>query len=153
MPPRRQSSPRVIALNTYLQRLIWLCVVPMAVVSAGLAADALRREHAQRSDELQRLATRAQSTLEGDLLRRTQGLQALARSASADDYRQPDLPALHVHALAYANAFNTPVTLGDSARTMWLSTRVPLGTPLPKMNDPIGYQAVERAMKINATSP
>lgn len=152
MPPRRQSSPRVIALNTYLQRLIWLCVVPMAVVSAGLAADALRREHAQRSDELQRLATRAQSTLEGDLLRRTQGLQALARSASADDYRQPDLPALHVHALAYANAFNTPVTLGDSVRTMWLSTRAPLGTPLPKMNDPIGYQAVERAMKINATS-
>jgi len=152
MPPRRQSSPRAIALNTYLQRLIWLCVLPMAVVSAGLAADALRRVHAQRSNELKQLVTRAQSTLEGDLLRRTQGLLALARSASANDYQQPDLAVLYSYARAYNEAFHTSVVLGDSARTMWLNTRVPLGTPLPKVPHLNGFSAVDQALQSGSTS-
>ena len=42
-------------LNSFLVRLIWICVAPLALLAAYLAADYVRHEHEEHDREAQRL--------------------------------------------------------------------------------------------------
>lgn len=54
--------PRV-PLNTYLTRLIWLCIAPLVLLSAYLSIDYVLHEHAEFDAEAARLTRNVAATI------------------------------------------------------------------------------------------
>lgn len=151
LSPVAGLSKRAFTLRDYLQRVIWLCLMPLALVIAALSVDTLRRVHADRTAEVLDLARLARNLADTEIDRRVQALRALAtESAFLDDTLS--LPALYARARKYHDTFGSPLLLTDERRTMLLKTRVPLGTPLPPVPVPAGRSALDMAWVTGETT-
>ena len=132
-------------LNSFLTRLIWWCVSPLAVLAAFLAIDYVRHEHDEHDLEAQRLATTLAGMIDHDLGLRISALQILAVSPLADAAsRWPDF---YREAQGFRQSYGSHVIFADLDRRMHFNTRAPLGAKLPALPRPKGHSGLQAAVE------
>jgi len=130
-----------MSLKSFLTRLIWICVLPLVLLSAYLAVDHVRSLHAQRDLEGANLARNFATSLDHLITARISALQVLAGSPLLDD--PPRLSEFYREALAFKRSFNNDLLLADLSRRMHLITRMPYGAALPYLPTVKGHSAAE----------
>lgn len=134
-----------MSLHSFLTRLIWLCVLPLVVVTAYLAIDSVRTAQSDRDLEAANLARNFATAIDQDLQARFGALQVLAASPLADDAsRWKDL---YREAQAFQRSFGSHVLLADLKMRMLFNTREPFGTALPMLPQPKGRSAARTALE------
>lgn len=130
-------------LQTYLRRMIWLCMAPLLALALVSLSDKLWQAQTLLSLELDREAHQTQQHLDLMLRFQAQGLGMLAGSVhleepggAAEFYREAQ--AFHQH-------FGDHVVLAHMGR-MLMNTRVPLGAALPALPKVDGRSAVSEAL-------
>ncbi|MDD5390139.1 MAG: PAS domain S-box protein [Gallionellaceae bacterium] len=133
-----------MSLQTFLTRLIWLCVLPLLLLTAWLAYDSVLDTQARRDVEAANLANNFALAMDQRLNARIGALRMLAASPLLDDAaRHRDL---YMFALGMRPNFGGHVILVDSEMHMLFNTRVPFGTPLPLLPRPKGHAAAPTAL-------
>jgi PAS domain S-box-containing protein len=134
-----------MTLQRYLTRLIWICTLPLLLLSALLAVDRWREQRAKDEYTAEQLLQAGKRLLDGNLHARLAGLESLASSPLADD--PESWPAFRLEARGYLAAFGNHVALIDTQRRTRLHTMVPLGEEPPPAPRPAGRSAVALALK------
>ena len=137
-----------MTLQRYLTRLIWVCTLPLLLLSALLALDRLHEQRLKDERDAAHLLQSARRLLDDNLQARLAGLQTLAASPLADD--PASWPAFRLEARGYLAAFGNHVALIDAQRRTRLHTMVPLGDEPPPAPKPTGRSAVALALKTGA---
>jgi PAS domain S-box-containing protein len=132
-----------MTLNSFLTRLIWICVVPLVLLSAYLAVDQVRSLQVQREQEAAGRARNFATSLDYLLASRVSALQVLADSPLLDDSSRLD--QFYRQAQGYQRSFQNHLLLADSSRHMVLMTRTPFGTPLPDLPEVKGHSSARLA--------
>ena len=138
-------AARPVSLHAFLARLIWLCVLPLVFVSAWLAFDRVRTTQSERDGSAANLAQAVAAGTDQYLGARIGALHMLAVSPLVDDRAR--WPELYREAQGYQESFGSHVILADRAMQMLFNTRVPFGTPLPKVPRPAGRAAAPLAVE------
>ncbi len=133
-----------MTLRRYLTRLIWVCTLPLLLLSALLAADRWRAQRAKDAHLAQDLLQAARELLDHNLSARLAGLQRLAASPLIDD--PASWPAFRMETGGYLAAFGDHVALIDPQRRTRLHTMVPVGEAAPPAPLPAGRSAVALAL-------
>ncbi|MFZ2651415.1 MAG: PAS domain-containing sensor histidine kinase [Burkholderiaceae bacterium] len=130
-------------LNSFLTRLIWWCVTPIALLAAFLAINDVLHEHDEHDREALRIVKALAETIDHDLGLRISALQILALSPLADDSsRWSDF---YQEAQGFRQSFGSPVIFTDLDRHIHFNTRMPLGTSLPMLPPRKGISALQVA--------
>jgi signal transduction histidine kinase len=132
-------------LNSFLTRLIWWCVSPLALFAAYLAFHYVRHEHEEHDREAQRLAQTLADAVDHDLGSRVAALRILAASPLADGASL--WPGLYQEAQRFQQSFGSHVVLAAPDRRLLFTTRLPLGTALPELPRPQGRSALQDAVQ------
>jgi PAS domain S-box-containing protein len=133
-----------MTLQRYLTRLIWVCTLPLLVLSVLLAADRWREQRVKDEYSAEQLLQAGKRLLDDALRDRLAGLQTLASSPLAGD--PASWPAFRLEARGYLAAFGNHVALIDAQRRTRLHTMVPLGDAPPPAPKPSGRSAVALAL-------
>jgi len=133
-----------MSLRRFLSRLIWICILPLVLVSIYLAIDQLRHYQAQRELEATYLAHNITSTIDRLIGNQVGALKMLAASPLIED--KEHWPDLYKEALAFRDSFGSHVLMADAEQKMVFSTRVPFGTPLPRLPVVKGHAAAPTAL-------
>jgi PAS domain S-box-containing protein len=128
-----------LSLHAFLTRLIWLCVTPLVLLAAYLAIDRVRVAMDERRLEANNIARTLATAVDQDLNARIGALQMLAASPLVDDASR--WKELYQEALGFHQGFGSHVLFVDRDMNMLFNTRVPFGTPLPKLPRPKGQAA------------
>ncbi len=132
-------------LNRFLTRLIWLCVLPLILLSAYLAFDHVRNIHARTDSEASNLVKNAAIATDRLLSSRIRGLNLMATAnAGMDPWQNRHF---YESAQAYQKSFEAHVILADTKMNMVFNTRLPEGSPLPRLPQPGGNAAVPQALR------
>lgn len=134
-------------LSTYLTRLIWLCVLPLAVFSAWLAYDNVRALQTEADQKAGHIARNFAIAIDHNLNARIGSLKVMATSPLADD---PALwPLYYRVAQGYRDTFGSHVVFAEVTEPMRMvfNTRAPFGTRLPPLPKPAGNAAAPRAIE------
>jgi signal transduction histidine kinase len=132
------------SLHTFLTRLIWLCVGPLALLAAYLAISHVRDVQAKRDHEAINLAEDLATSIDQSLEARIGALSMLAQSPLLDDAAHHQ--DLYREAQGFRQSFGSHVILADLNLHMLLNTRVPFGEALPPLPRPKGNAAVPTAV-------
>jgi signal transduction histidine kinase len=133
-----------MTLQRYLTRLIWICTLPLLLLSALLAFDRWREQRIKEERGAGQLLQSARQLLDDDLKSRLAGLQTLAASPLVDD--PASWPAFRLEAGGYLAAYGSHVALIDAQRQTRLHTNLPLGEEPPPAPKPTGRSAVALAL-------
>jgi PAS domain S-box-containing protein len=136
----RKRGIRSLSLNSYLTRLIWLCVLPLLFLAVYLAVNHVQTLKNQRERDAVGRVLSVASTIDSQLRAHIAGLQLLAESPLIDN--PPRLHEFYKEALAFRTSYGGHIILADLSTQMILNTRVPFGTSLPKLPVPKGHAAV-----------
>ncbi|MFN7086358.1 MAG: PAS domain-containing protein [Burkholderiales bacterium] len=137
-----------MSLNSYLTRLIWLCMLPPVLLATYLAVDRVHNVQAERDLAAAGIAGSVASAADQHLRARIGALRTLAASPLASDAsRRKDF---YLEALAFHDSFGSHVILADLGMQMLFNTRVPLGAALPVLPRPKGRSAVSTALETGA---
>ncbi|MBL8482358.1 MAG: PAS domain S-box protein, partial [Rhodocyclaceae bacterium] len=150
---RRRSSARRnsgVALAAVLTRMIWLCVLPLALVSLYLAAESMIARQHDSDHEAGARAAEAALDVDQFVLARLGGLQMLAASPLLQV--EGGLPQLYEQAQAYRQTFGIHVLLVDADLRMRFNTRLPYGAELPQLPRPSGRAAAPDALASGRSS-
>ena len=128
-----------MSLNHFLTRLIWLCVLPLVLLSVYLASQYIHTLQSQQDLEAAHLVRNLAIALDHDLEARIAALQVMAASPLMDD--PPRLKEFYREAHGFRENFGGGVILADLMMQMLLNTRAPFGTALPKLPQPKGHAA------------
>jgi len=132
-----------ISLRALLSRLIWLCVLPLVLLAAVLAADNVLTAQAERDQDAEDLARNFATAIDQNLKARINALSLLAESRQIDDpSRWNDL---YQEAQGFHHHFDGNVILADIDMHMLFNTRVPFGSDLPMLPTPLGHAAAHSA--------
>ncbi|MEF8699382.1 MAG: PAS domain S-box protein [Candidatus Accumulibacter sp. UW20] len=118
-------------LSSVLASLIWLCMMPLVLLSGWLAwmhFQELREKHMREAENLARNFAAANDRF---LDARLRALNMLAISPLADDSRH--LPDLYREARGFLQGFGSHVIFADEQRQMLFNTRQPFATVLPRL--------------------
>jgi len=137
-----------MTLQRYLTRLIWICTLPLLLLSALFAVDRWREQRITDEHDAQQLMQSAKRLLDDNLQARLAGLKTLAASPLVDD--PESWPAFRLEARGYLAAFGNHVALIDAQRRTRLHTMVPLGDEPPPAPRPTGRSAVALALTSGA---
>lgn len=132
-------------LQSFLRRLVWVCMTPL--LGLGLVSLAIHVRETRQAVEhaLDDAARQLQQALDAQLELRLLTLAALAQSPLLDG---PEFgPRAYAELLAYRQGLHTQVLLADAGGQMLLNTRLPYGQPLPRLPVPRGRSAVEEAWR------
>ncbi|HEY9193477.1 MAG TPA: PAS domain S-box protein [Methyloversatilis sp.] len=143
--PSQPRNQREISLNTFLTRLIWLCVGPLMLLAIYLAIANVRHLQEDRNLEATNLTRVLVTAVDQDLNARINALTMLAKSPTIDDPAHWN--TLYAEAQGFQQSFGSHVVLVDPAMNMLINTRVPLGTPLPRLPRPAGRAAAPTALE------
>ena len=133
-------------LSSYLTRLIWLCVLPLALFSAWLAYDSVRTLQTEADQKAGHIARNFATAIDHNLNARLGSLKVMAASPLAD------IPALwplyYQVAQGYRDTFGSHVVFAEANEPMRMifNTRAPFGTRLPPLPRPAGNAAAPRAI-------
>lgn len=133
-----------MSLRGFLSRLIWICILPLVLVSVYLAISQLRHYQAQRELEATYLAHNITSTIDRLIGNQVGALKMLAASPLIED--KEHWPDLYREAVAFRDSFGSHILMADADQKMVFSTRVPYGTPLPRLPVVKGHAAAPTAM-------
>ncbi|SEH29969.1 ATP-binding protein [Magnetospirillum fulvum] len=134
-----------MSLRGFLSRLIWICILPLVLVSVYLAIDQLRQYEERRDLEATYLIHNIASTIDRMIGSQVGALKMLAASPLVEDpARWSDL---YKEAQAFRNSFGSHVVMADADQKMVFSTRVPFGSPLPKLPVVKGHSAARTALE------
>ena len=131
-------------IQSFLQRLIWACVLPLFVFAAGMAWLTLSHQAQDQALAGERAARSLLLRIDAYVQARLDALQVLARSPVQAN--PASLAAHFDEARAFQGAFGSHVIVTDPEGRMLLNTRVPPGTPLPALPVPEGPTAVRGAL-------
>lgn len=139
-------SRRALPLGAFLTRLIWLCVLPLLLLTTWLAWHHVQGLRAEHDREAQRLARNFASAIDQHLDARLRALNMLALSPLLDDAAR--WRELYREAQGFQAAFGSHVILADvgAPMRMLFNTRVPYGDPLPPLPRPKGRAAAPTAL-------
>lgn len=132
-------------IQGFLSRLILLCVLPLVLLAfflAGVHIDTLQRH---QGDEARDRALNIMSAIDRDLSARIAALQTIATSTFMESPSR--LGEFYGLAQGFRKSFTGHVVLSDMSTRMLLNTRLPLGSPLPKLPVPSGFAAAPYVMK------
>lgn len=132
-------------LSAYLVGLIWLCMVPLLLLSACLAYEQLQEQEARHLREAEDLARNVATTVDGRLRWYINALSSLASSPSLTDSKH--WPELYDEALRFEKSFGAHVILADAQRQMLFNTRLPFGSTLPRLPNAQGKSATRTALE------
>jgi PAS domain S-box-containing protein len=135
---RRRGQP--LTLHQFLQRLIWLCMLPLVALAAGLGWQQIRTATADSELAVQQRVQSARDMLDLKLEGRIQVLETLAQSRALDTPR--DLQVFHGRAVATRNGIGGDIILADPKGQMLVHTARAYGIPLPMMPQPRGRAAL-----------
>jgi PAS domain S-box-containing protein len=144
--PQGPGSPREAgtSLQSFLTRLIWLCMAPLLLVAGYFAVDnvgdTVQRYRAHGGAIAANLAIALDQTLAG----RIQSLEVLASSPLVHQPERWD--QLYEEAQRFEQGFGSPVVFSDSSSRMLFNTRRPFGTALPPLPTPSGRAAAPVAL-------
>ena len=133
-----------MSLKSFLTRLIWICVLPLVMLSAYLAIDRVRTLQTERDLEAANLARNFATALDRHIDARISALQVLAASSTAGDPGR--LSKFYQEALAFRKNFNSNVVYADLSKQMIFTTNAPLGTALPNLPQVKGHSSVSTAV-------
>jgi len=134
-----------MSLRGFLSRLIWICILPLVLVSVYLAIDQLRQYEDRRDLEATYLIHNIASTIDRMIGSQVGALKMLAASPLVEDpARWSDL---YKEAQAFRDSFGSHVVMADADQKMVFSTRVPFGSPLPKLPVVKGHGAARTALE------
>jgi PAS domain S-box-containing protein len=136
---------KILPLNTFLTRLIWYCVLPLAAISFWLAFDHVRTLQDQRDREAERLSRHAVAVIDSHLEARIAALEILAGSVLIENPK--DRPRFYQRAMGYHDKFAGHVILADTSGKMLLNTRVPFGSQLPDLPKVEGRAAAPETLR------
>jgi len=138
--PINQGTP----LAAFLRRLIWLCMLPLVLLAAGLGVQSIRATRSDIDANARGLALSVAESVHESLKSRISALEVLAGSPSVNDpTRRSDL---YQQALVFHKTFASHVILADAQGQMWMNTRVPDGAVLPRLPKPPGNAAAPLAL-------
>lgn len=133
-------------LSFHLMRLVWLGLLPLLVLSAGLAAFHVMTGLQETKSLAEQQARGHAAQIDAFLEARILSLGVLAESPLADDPAR--WQALYAEAQTYQRSFGSHVIFADARRQMLFNTRVPFGTPLPVLpTGSKGRTAAEQALE------
>lgn len=133
--PRAGDNRRSpISLHAFITRLIWLCVLPLVAVAAYLAFENVQRARVDRDQQAIHLAHNFTTGVDQFLLARAGALGMLASSPLVDE--AAGWQRLYDQALGFQRSFGSHVIFADTDLQMRFNTRVPFGTPLPRLPQP-----------------
>mgnify|MGYP007125360285 CR=1 FL=1 len=133
-------------LSTYLTRLIWLCVMPLAVFSAWLVYDIVGKLQEATDQEAGYIAKNFATAIDQHLNARMGSLKVMASSPLVDD---PALwPIYYKVAQGFRDNFGSHVIFTDVSEPMHMlfNTRAPFGSPLPPLPKPKSNAAAPKAL-------
>jgi PAS domain S-box-containing protein len=119
-----------MTLNSFLARLIWLCILPLLLLAGYLAIDGIQRLQAQHENAANNLVLNVASTLDVGLKNRIGMLSMLARSPLVDDSRR--WGELYQLAHGFEENFGSDVILTSPELEVLFNTQVPFGSTQPK---------------------
>ncbi len=133
-----------LPLNTFLTRLIWLCVGPLVLLAAYLAIGQVQQVQDERERTGAALAKTLAVAIDLEVGARVGALRMLAQSPLVDDAsRWGDL---YQEAQSFRASFDGHIVMADPQMQMLFNTRVPFGQPLPQLPRPKGHAAAPTAM-------
>jgi PAS domain S-box-containing protein len=133
-----------MSLKSFLTRLIWICVLPLVLLSAYLAVDQVRSLRTQRDLQAAQLARNFATSLDHLIASRISALQVLAASPLLDS--PPRLSEFYRQAQGFQQSFDNHLVLADASRHMLLITSKPYGAALPNLPTVKGHSAAEGAL-------
>ena len=134
-----------LSLRAFLSRLIWVCMLPLLLLTVYLAVDRVQSLRIQCNESANNFANLAANSVDSYLNNQTRSLKALAASPLFDDLSR--LGEAYKQAQGFRENFGTHVLLADPSGQMVLNTRSPLGTVLPKLPIPEGFAAAPHVVK------
>lgn len=147
-PPTNDASPlddkREQTLQAFLAKLIWVCVLPLVLVSIYLAIDHVRTLIAERDHQAYDQASQLARQVDRQLREQIATLKMMAASPLLDEPRRLEL--FYKAALSFREYFGGELVLADMSMQMLLNTRQPLGASLPKLPKPKGHSAVSQVL-------
>ena len=146
-PARPETSAGMRPLRGVLSRLIWLCMLPLVLIAAGLAWRGVDQARGAGEDTARRQVATVAASIDTRLQTRLQALQAMAEAPLGDGAADPRTTAQALYPLAqgYRKVFGSQVILADPQGQMWFHTAQPLGSPLPPLPKPAGRAAAPLA--------
>ncbi|MBF0277455.1 MAG: response regulator [SAR324 cluster bacterium] len=139
---RRRKSP--ISLSSYLIRLVWWCILPMALLSVYLVILHIKDRKSHFDQTASHHARNIMNEIDRLVQTRIAALQMLASSPNIEKpLRRREL---HEEAKGFREHFGGHVILADASMQMLFNTRVPYGTVLPKLPVPKGTAAAPIAL-------
>jgi len=133
-----------LSLKSFLTRLIWTCVLPLALLSCYLAVEHLHSMQVQREAEAANLTRNFAASLNHQIASRVAALQVLAASPLLEDPAR--WPQFYRQAQGFYRSFDNHLLLADASGHMLMITRVPYGAPLPKLPVVTGQSAAQTAL-------
>lgn len=118
-------------LSFHLMRLVLLGLLPLLVLATGLAAYHVQSGLTEMNASAGRRVNNYIAQIDSFLEARIMALEMLAQSSLADD--PAHWPVFYAQAQAFQRSFNSHVIFTDAQRQMLFNTRVPFGTPLPRL--------------------
>ncbi len=143
-PQAPTPSSSSISLRRFFTRLIWLCILPLILLATYLVINVIITTQQKQDQEATRLANDFNTLIEQSLDSRIRALNILAMSPLIE--QETTWPALYREAQGFEQSFGSQVILANPAMQMLFNTRVPFGTPLPRLPVPRGHAAAPTAL-------
>lgn len=133
-------------LPTFLTRLVWLCILPLALFCGWIAYAFVQDQQKDSRQEASGLAHNFALAVDQSIAARLEGLQVLA--AAWQQENPNNAKDFYRLALAYREHFGGHVIVAAASPPMQmvLNTRMPLGSQLPPLPRPEGRAAAPAAV-------
>ena len=130
---RREASAgkSALPLSTIIRRTIWVAVLPLFLFATGMAYHEVLVIQRDMEVQAATVAENAVASIDNFLKSQIDALTVLAHSPLLQD--ETRWGEFHVEAIGFYRSFGAHVVVTDGKRPeqLLLSTRVPVGTPLP----------------------
>lgn len=133
------------SLRAFLSRLIWVCMLPLLLLTVYLAVDRVQSLKFQCRESATNFVHLAANSIDSYLDFQIKSLKALAASPLFDD--PPRLREAHKQAEGFRENFGTHVLLADPGGQMVLNTRSSIEAVLPKLPIPEGFAAAPHVVQ------
>ncbi len=141
-----------MSLQRFVERLIWLCMVPLIILGSlllGLHLQALSERRQILADSVLRTVARHVDQMLEVRLASLQLLGRMLTEASTQQAGKFDVHAAHRMARHFANLHGHHVIISNDHHEMLVNTRVPPSEPIPAIPQLQGHSAVTAALSSN----
>ena len=140
-----QKRNKSVSLRAFLTRLIWLCILPLLILTVYLVADHLATLKNYSDSSAKDLAHNITNAVDRNLASSITSLQALSNSPLLDDPAR--MEEVYGEALAFWKSYRNHIVLADLSSQMIFNTRLPFGSKLPNLPVPKGFAAAPYVLK------